>query len=289
MSFITRIAPSPTGMFHLGTARTAYVNYLAARSSNGRFILRIDDTDIDRNKNEYTQIIIDSLDWLSLEPDEIYYQSKRTGVYTDIAEDLVNHKLAKELDNGAVALLWPKNMPASFEDSISGTIPITETNKTQIHEKTILLRGGDKLGQPTYQFCSALDDWLMCVNWIIRGTDHISNTPKQIAIRQAVELIDPCKYNLPKFTHMGLIKYEGKKLSKRDNAASLLWYKEQGYSPAAMLNFLLRLGWSPKGDNKEHKFIDKQRAIKLFANGNLSNKPCTYELHKLEAYRKHYG
>lgn len=284
MPYITRAAPSPTGFIHIGNTRTNYINYLAAKSSGGKFYLRVDDSDTDRNKPEYTQAILDSLDWLGLYPDCVFYQSQRTDLYKYIANKLVEQNKAKVLSNGAVALLWPSEMPDSFEDTISGTIPITNTNKEQIHEKTILLRGGDKLGQPTYQFCSAVDDWQMDINWILRGNDHVSNTPKQIAIWKAWSDLP-----LPKFTHLGLIRYEGKKLSKRDNAASLMSYKEQGYSPAAMLNFLLRLGWNPKGDGKEHRFIDKNRAIALFAEGNLSNKPCTYELHKLEAYNKHYG
>lgn len=184
MPEITRIAPSPTGSLHLGTARTAYTNYLMAKSTGGKFILRIDDTDVERNKDEYTQVILDSLDWLGLEPDEVHYQSQRSDIYAKVAEQLLITNLAKELDNGAIAV---DNciFDEFFTDTISGEISITHTNKEQI-EKTILVRGGEKLGQPTYQFTSIIDDYMLGINHIIRGVDHITNTPKQITIWNAL-------------------------------------------------------------------------------------------------------
>lgn len=282
MTNVTRIAPSPSGSFHLGTARTAYINYLAARSSNGKFILRIDDTNAERSDDKYTQIIFDSLDWLGLEPDEIYYQSKRNFIYDLDLRELENSGCTKTLENGAIALLWPDKMPESWEDTISKTIPITATNREQIDGR-VILRKSD--GAYTYQFASVVDDYSLGVNWIIRGVDHIQNTPKQIAIWKS-------RYwakEIPRFTHMGLIYCDKKKLSKRDNAASLLWYREQGYCPEAVLNFILRLGWSPKGDNKEHSFISKERAIELFSNGNLSNRPANYDIAKLDNLQKHHG
>lgn len=299
----TRFAPSPTGLFHLGSARTAYINYLAAKSSGGEFILRIDDTDVERNRKEYTDIIFKSLDWLGLEPDNVYYQSERTNLYVGEAKALLNKNKAKVLDNGAITIMLPNNLPKIFKDTISGDIPITETNHAQIHEKVILLRGESydketgktdrsKLGFPTYQFSSVVDDYFMHIDWIIRGVDHITNTPKQIAIWCALNEIYGfinCPKPLPLFTHLGLIFKDKKKLSKRDGAASLLWYQEQGYTPEAMLNWMLRLGWSPKGDDgKETKYISKKEAIDLFSKGNLKNSPCNYDLAKLDFFNKFY-
>lgn len=186
---ITRIAPSPTGMFHLGTARTAYFNWLAVRASGGKFILRIDDTDVERNKDEYIQVILDSLEWLGLDYDEIYYQSKRTDIYLETAARLLQENKAFEAENGAIILKYADTLwlnQSSFYDSIAGEIPITDTNREQIKDKLVLVRGGDKIGQPTYQFCSVVDDFNMNITQIIRGVDHIMNTPKQIAIWNAL-------------------------------------------------------------------------------------------------------
>jgi glutamyl-tRNA synthetase len=316
--FTTRIAPSPTGMFHLGTARTAYFNYLAAKATGGKFILRIDDTDVERNRQEYVQIILNSLEWLGLIPDKTYYQSFRIPLYREQAGALVRLGKAKELDNGAIALILSDNLPEYFTDTLAGTILITETNKAQI-EKIILLRGmpesnrkpalrrkeiktgivEHKLGipeetkerifhSPTYQFASIVDDYFMGVNWIIRGVDHITNTPKQIAIWQQlraiteIEEVDVCM--LPQFTHIGLIYKDKKKLSKRDNAASLLWYKEQGYSPETILNFILRMGWgSPLDDNKP---ISKEQAVDMFMKGSMRAAPAGYDEAKLNWYHR---
>lgn len=313
--FITRIAPSPTGMFHLGTARTAYFNYLAAKASRGTFILRIDDTDVERNKTEYTKIIIDSLDWLGLVPDKIYYQSERIKLYQSEAKGLLQKGKAIELDNGAIALLCPKELPRSFNDTISGQINITDTNREQIHGKLIMLRGAKKsedgkwdnssLGLPTYQFASALDDYLLDINWIIRGNDHITNTPKQIAVWQSLNETYgevQCPKPSPQFTHLGMITItdpetnKPKKLSKRDGAASLLWYKEQGYTSEAMLDWMLRLGWSlsvPRGATEEqiqraNQPITKTQAIELIFNGRMKNSPCAYSIDKLNSLQKEY-
>ena len=300
--FTTRIAPSPTGAMHLGTVRTAYFNYLAAKASGGKFILRIDDTDIERNRDEYIDIILNSLDWLRLEPDEIYKQSNRIGLYQKHAFALVKTGKAKELDNGAIALTPSTNLPEYFTDTLAGNISITETNKEQI-AKIILLRGAklskledgteyeDMKGfqQPTYQFASVVDDYFMDINWIIRGVDHITNTPKQIAIWNAIaeeywEVGAQIPNSLPKFTHVGLIYKDKKKLSKRDNAASLMWYREQGYSPDTILNFILRMGWgSPLDDNKP---ISKEQAIDMFLKGSMRPSPAGYDENKLNWYHR---
>lgn len=300
-SIITRIAPSPTGLFHLGTARTAYFNYLAAKSNNGKFILRIDDTDTIRNKQEYTDIIFQALDWLGLEPDEVQYQSKRTKLYIAEAKALQNRGKAIELDNGALALLCPYDLPKQFNDTISGAISITQTNRDQIDRKTILLRGEnadnkDNKGLPTYQFASTVDDYFMGITWIIRGVDHITNTPKQIAIWQSLNEIYGqvnCPKELPKFTHLGLLMYNGKKLSKRDGAANLLDYREKGYKPEAMLDWMLRLGWAantPRGQSSKQTdtlgYFTKERALEWFNNGKMKSSACNYDINKLDGAQK---
>jgi glutamyl-tRNA synthetase len=184
---ITRFAPSPTGLFHIGGVRTAYLNYLEARSTSGLFILRIDDTDLERNKTEYTQVILDSMEWLGLDYDEIHFQSNRTEKYKEVAHWLLEQKKAFEADNGAIILHDFLSAPEHFWDTIAGNVAITQTNREQITNKIVLLRGGDKLGQPTYQFASVVDDYELGIEHIIRGLDHLSNTPKQLAIWQNLE------------------------------------------------------------------------------------------------------
>lgn len=293
MKYITRIAPSPTGCFHLGTARTALFNYLAARASGGKFILRIDDTDVERNKQEYTDIILESLDWLGLEYDEIHYQSKRTEIYLEAARRLCDAGKAFSGSTSAAILLKPPcSLPKSFLDTVAGEILITETNRKQIEggaigdktsNGTVLIREN---GMATYQFASVVDDYYLGVNYIIRGVDHITNTPKQIAIWNSFY---PSSYklseiDLPQFAHIGLINKDKKKLSKRDNAASLLWYRDNGYSPDAILNFILRMGWGSKLDT--NKALTKQQAIDMFLNGRMRAAPSNFDESKLKYYQK---
>lgn len=290
--FITRIAPSPTGDMHLGTARTAYFNWLAARASGGRFILRIDDTDTERNKDECTRVILETMDWLGLDYDQLEYQSKRTELYQaelKLLMETTPHRL-EILDNGALALKWHDWMARKWEDALAGAIHITDTNIEQIDKRLILARGGDKLGQVTYQFATVVDDWHMGVNHIIRGVDHITNTAKQVAIWEAINSVGERHGKvLPLFTHLGLITKDKKKLSKRDGAASMLKYKEAGVNPAALLNFMLRMGWGPKEDNKANSIIDKEKAVKMFlTEGRMRASPAGFDQAKLDWFIKVY-
>jgi glutamyl-tRNA synthetase len=290
---IVRVAPAPSGAMHIGTCRTAYFNWLEARANKGIFILRIDDTNQDKIDSKWTQLILDSLEWLGILPDKIFYQSKRIGLYQAEAKGLLSKNKAKELENGAIALRYPNSMPKSFMDNISGNISITETNKEQIHERLILLRGGENLGNPTYQFASAIDDYFMDITNVIRGVDHITNTPKQIAVWCALnEIYGPvmCPKAYPQWTHLGLIYKDKKKLSKRDNAASLIWYKDQGYTPEMILNFILKLGWAHKDGeyDKKYPLITKEHAIEVFHQGTLKNSACNYDQMKLEWYKRKY-
>jgi glutamyl/glutaminyl-tRNA synthetase len=286
MKYNTRIAPSPTGMMHVGTARTALFNYICARATGGRFILRIDDTDQERNQEKAIQPIYEGLKWLGLDWDHTFRQSERK--YDHVARALLAAGYAVELDNGAIALRGDIGLPGFWIDDIAGNIPITKTNIEQIDRKLILTRGGDKLGMPTYQFCSVVDDFDFDVNYIIRGVDHTTNTPKQIAIWLALSKIREEK-PFPKFAHIGLIFKDKKKMSKRDGAASLLDYRDKGYVPDALFNFLLRLGWGPSIDNKANSILTREAAIAMFlTSGNMRNSNCNFDVAKLEWNNKVY-
>lgn len=282
MPYITRIAPSPTGMMHVGTARTALFNWIVARATGGRFILRIDDTDGERNQEEAVRPIYEGLTWLGLNWDETFRQSERRKRYDDVLFQLSLDGHTVRLDNGAIALCWRDYMPVNWMDSIAGNIPITKTNIDQIDGKLILARGGDRLGQPTYQYCSVVDDFDYGVNYIIRGVDHTTNTAKQVALWAALEQSFGA-IGLPKFTHVGLIFKDKKKMSKRDGAASLLDYRDKGYDPDAFFNFLVRLGWGPKEDNKANSILDRDTLIGLFLeHGSMRNSNCNFDTAKLD-------
>lgn len=293
MPYVTRIAPSPTGMFHLGTARTAYFNYLAAKASDGKMYLRIDDTDAARNDDKFTQIIFDSLNWLGISGSLAFNQSDKFQVdgYKQWAEWLIDSGWATRLPDEAIAFIIKDDLPDSWFDLLAGTVKITD-NDLKLIDGMILIRSN---GTPTYNFASMVDDKLYGVNLIIRGTDHISNTAKQIAIKTAMEDCDMDSYTNIEFAHVGLIMVnkDGKrvKLSKRDDAASLLSFRDAGVHPDAMLNFLLRMGWSPSDANydRDHPIITKDDAIKLFFDGGkLRNSPALFDPAKLAFYDKKY-
>lgn len=274
----TRIAPSPTGNMHLGTIRTAYFNWLAARSTGGRFILRIDDTDMERSDSSYTDVILETMDWLSLDYDELVYQSKRFDIYREATNKLIQNNQAIELDNGAIALLT-NMIPDEWTDRAFGKLIVSDREK-ELSSGLILIKAD---GSPTYNFASVVDDAALGINFIIRGQDHIQNTTKQISLFRNLDA------DIPEFAHVGLIHHKKKKLSKRDDAASVLFYRDAGYDPDAVLNFLIRLGWGPKNEGKEHKVIDRDFALKIFLEeGNLSSKPSNMDLNMLEAYDRKY-
>ena len=286
MKYNTRFAPSPTGDLHLGNLRTGYFNWLTARASGGNFILRIDDTDIERSKPEHTQIILDTFDWLGLDYDEIFYQSQRFDRYNSMARALVSLKAAKELSNGAIALTDKvlDVLPNKWHDEIVGDVEITDKVVEQI--KGLILIKGD--GSPTYNWSCVIDDHDFGINYICRGSDHISNTPKQLACYYALAGIG-AENILPKFAHIGLIHHQKKKLSKRDGAASVLYYKEQGYDPEAVLNFMLRLGWGPTVDDKTTKMISRDRAVELFVDGgSMRASSANMDLNMLESFDRKY-
>jgi glutamyl/glutaminyl-tRNA synthetase len=275
-SYRTRIAPSPTGVMHIGTARTALFNWLAARATGGRFILRIDDTDDARNDPAHVQVIKDSLDWLGLDYDSVIHQSCGASRLLAVAQAnlLVDVGLATVLDNGAVALNWHPDMPTSWVDTVSGDHTITQDSIDKTITGTILIRGGDNVGKPTYHWNSVCDDHAMGINYIIRGNDHITNTDRQVAMWWALnQVTDP--QPLPKFAHVSLIFKDKKKLSKRDGAASLLHYRDAGYHPNAIFGFLLGQGWGRSDGNTKH-LMTRDDALAMFLDGgNFTSKVST--------------
>jgi len=282
----TRIAPSPTGFMHVGTGRTALHNWLAARATGGQFILRIDDTDAERNNEAAVAPILEGLRWLGLDWDEFHRQSERMHLYKAQAELMLDQGLAVEADNGAILLKLQQDLPRSWHDMIAGDISISDRDLEMI-DGLVLVRGEDKGGQATYQFASIYDDYVMGVNCIIRGTDHIANTAKQAAIWHSLNKVVPNRIarGLPQFAHVGLIFKDKKKMSKRDGAASLLDYRDRGFHPDALFNFLLRMGWGPKEDTKENSLLTRERALELFlAAGNLKSSQANFDEAKLLSY-----
>jgi glutamyl/glutaminyl-tRNA synthetase len=259
--FITRIAPSPTGYFHLGTARTAYFNWLAARASGGRFLLRIDDTDRLRNNDAFLDVIYQALDYLGLDYDQTFKQSDRADRHLQVAQDLLKQGRAVARD-GAIFLDHPLDKSPSFQyftDDAVGKVAVTQADHDFVRNMVLIKSDGT----PTYHFASVVDDIDHGVNYVLRGADHISNTVKQAALYLALGA------PLPRYGHVGLLHDHatGKKLSKSTGAPSLLDYKTQDIDPDAMCNFLLRLGWGPKVDDKSTAVLPRARALDLFLAG----------------------
>jgi glutamyl-tRNA synthetase len=236
-------------MFHIGSARTALFNWLYARHTGGTFILRIEDTDAARNKPEYVQVIFEAMHWLGLNWDEgpqpdgtvkgdkgPYFQSQRAAIYKGYVDRLLSEGKAYEFE-GAVKFRTPKT-PITVPDLICGNIQFDRTN-----EPDLVIQRKD--GTPVFHLVNVVDDIEMAVTHVIRGEDHLSNTQKHLALIEAIGA------KAPHYAHIPLIlNPNGSKMSKRDAGASILEYKEQGYIPAALRNYLCLLGWSPK-DNRE--------------------------------------
>jgi glutamyl-tRNA synthetase len=265
-----RFAPSPTGYLHIGSARTALFNWLYARNQDGKFILRIEDTDKERSDSKYLDEILLSLKWLGLDWDEdVYYQSKRFDIYKKSADKLISEDKAyyEETEKGrAIRLRIPKDYIITFYDMIRDKIDVNSNTLDDF----VLIKSD---GSPTYNFACVIDDADMGITHIIRGDDHIANTPKQILIYQALG-IKP-----PKFAHIPLILGEDKsRMSKRHGATSIMEYKEKGYFPEAIVNFISLMGWSPK-DNREKLNLDQ--IIKLFSLKSIVKTGAVFNIKKL--------
>lgn len=308
---ITRFAPSPTGYLHIGGLRTALYCYLYARKEGGKFLLRIEDTDLKRNSKEATQAIIKAFKWCGLDYDgEVVYQSNRLELYKQYIQKLLDEDKAyycymskEELDElrktqearkerpkydlryrdfkgtppsgikPVVRIKAPLSGEICFNDGIKGEMSFKVED---ILDDFIIARSD---GTPTYNFTVVVDDALMKITDVIRGDDHLSNTPKQIVLYEALG------FEIPKFFHLAMIHAEdGKKLSKRHGATDVMEYKAMGILPEALLNFLVRLGWSHNDD----EIFSLSELEKLFDPHHISKSASSYNFKKLEWLNAHY-
>ncbi|MFH1775998.1 MAG: glutamate--tRNA ligase [Candidatus Omnitrophota bacterium] len=260
-----RFAPSPTGHLHIGGIRTALFNWLFARHHQGTFILRIEDTDKKRSRKKYIDDIIESLRWLRLNWDEgPYFQSKRINIYHEYAEYLVGMGKA-EREKKAIIFKIPKQV-IEVADIIHGKIKFDTT----LFKDMVIIKS-DR--QPTYNFACVVDDAKMGITHIIRGDDHISNTPKQILLYQALGL------ELPKFAHVPLILGPDRgRLSKRHGAVNVLTYKKMGFLWEGVVNYLALLGWSP-GNDKEIMKIEE--IIERFSLQRVGKTSAIFDISKM--------
>ncbi|NCS98642.1 glutamate--tRNA ligase [Candidatus Parcubacteria bacterium] len=278
---VTRIAPSPTGVLHVGTARTALFNYLYAKQNNGKFIVRIEDTDKERSTKEFEKDILDSLEWLGLDHDEFYRQSERGEIYRKYIEKLteegkayISKEEAKEEGQRSEVIRFKNpNKEIIFEDLVRGEISFDTTELGDF----IIAKSVD---EPLYHLAVVVDDHEMGVTHIFRGEDGISNTPRQILIQDAIGA------QRPKYAHLPLILGPDKsKLSKRHGATSLNAFREQGYFKEAILNHLAFLGWNP-GDERE--IFSLEELIKDFDIKKVSKGGAVFNIEKLDWFNKHY-
>ena len=308
---VTRFAPSPTGYLHIGGLRTALFSYLWAKKNNGMFLLRIEDTDKARNSKEAADAILKAFEWLGLEHHgEIIYQSQRDEIYASYIQRLLDEGkayrcyMSKEELTELRETQMAKNERTKYDGKyrdFEGTPP--EGSESVIRIKSplsgsIIVKDGVKGnvvfqaedilddfviaradGSPTYNFVVAVDDHLMGVTEVIRGDDHLSNTPKQIVVYEALG------FDVPSFYHVPMIhNAQGKKLSKRDGATDVMAYKEMGYTPEALLNFLVRLGWS-YGDQEIFSMDEMQE---LFNPKDINRSASIYNTEKLDWLSAHY-
>jgi glutamyl-tRNA synthetase len=271
-----RFAPSPTGFLHIGGSRTAVFNWIFARATQGQFILRIEDTDAVRSKPEFVDEILGSLTWLGFHWDELYYQSQRTHLYRQYAETLLSQGKAyveKTEGKGEAVIYKVTPQEIVLNDDIRGRIVFDSA----VIKDQVLIKSD---GTATYNFACVVDDALMNISHVIRGDDHISNTPKQIMLYQALG------FPLPHFAHLPLIMgMDGGRLSKRTGATAISDYRQMGYLPEALVNYLLLLSWNPGGDKE---FVDVEEAIRLFALKDVSKTPATFDIKKLDWMNNQY-
>lgn len=311
---VTRFAPSPTGYLHIGGLRTALYSYLWAKKTNGEFKLRIEDTDQARNSEDAVKAILEAFEWVGMPSDcEIEYQSKRTDIYKKYIDQLLEEGKAyrcymsrEELDalrakqeaaketprydgtwrpeegktlppvpqdiEPVIRIKAPTEGTIEFEDGVKGPMKF---DANQVDDFVIARANG----MPIYNFVVAVDDALMGMTDVLRGDDHLSNTPKQIVVYKALG------FNVPKFYHIPMINNpQGKKLSKRDGAMDVMQYKRDGYLPEALLNFLVRLGWS----NGDQEIFSMDEMLELFDPNNINKSASAYNEEKLNWLNAHY-
>jgi len=266
MTARVRFAPSPTGYLHVGGARTALFNWLYARHTGGKFLLRIEDTDRERSSEEHTKVILDGLTWLGLDWDEaLVFQGGRVQRHQEVADKLLAEGKAY-LDADAIRFRVPAGEIA-WDDAVHGRISFQGEDV-----KDFIILRSDRT--PIYNLAVVVDDLDMRITHVLRGDDHISNTPKQIALYGALGA------PLPVFGHVPMINGpDGKKLSKRHGATAIGDYQHLGILPAAMRNFLALLGWSPGGD-REIMTLDEM--VRLFSFEGIQQKSAIFDMTKLE-------
>lgn len=308
MTIRTRFAPSPTGYLHVGGARTALFSWLFARKHGGAFVLRIEDTDLERSTAESVNAILEGMIWLGLEYDEgPFYQTKRFDRYNEVIDQLLERGLAyrcdcprERLDELREAAMASKQKPrydghcrgrdidsetphvvrfrnpeqgtVAFDDLVRGRVEIANQELDDL-----IIRRSD--GSPTYNLTVVVDDHDMGITDVIRGDDHINNTPRQINIFKAME------WDLPRFAHLPMILGDdGSRLSKRHGAVSVMQYMEEGYLPEALLNYLVRLGWS----HGDQELFSVEEMIRLFDVEDVNKAASSFNTEKLQWLNQHY-
>mgnify|MGYP001589993465 FL=1 len=314
MSIVTRFAPSPTGYLHIGGIRTALFSWAYARKNKGKFILRIEDTDTERSTLEAVEVIKNGMKWLNLDCDgDIIFQTKRFDRYKELIKILINQGDAyycytskEELEelrekqikqgekprydgrwrpednkklpdvpeniNPVIRFKNPKKGEVKWNDLVKGEVVI----KNEELDDLIIARSD---GTPTYNFCVVADDWDMKVSHVIRGDDHINNTPRQINLLKAFNAA------IPKYAHLSMIlASDGQKLSKRHGAASVIQYKDDGYLPEAVINYLARLGWS-HGDDE---IFSMKQLSEWFNFDHITSSAAQFDQEKLDWINSQY-
>jgi glutamyl-tRNA synthetase len=310
MSVRTRFAPSPTGLLHVGGARTALFCYLFARHHGGTFVLRVEDTDRERSTQESVDAILAGMDWLGLDYDEgPFYQTQRFDRYAEVITDLLDRDQAyhcycskerletlREQQMAAgnkprydglcahgvsappndvkpvVRFRNPRDGEVTFADSVRGQVTISNNELDDL----IIARGD---GTPTYNFTVVVDDLDMRITHVVRGDDHINNTPRQINIMRALGAETPVFAHLPM-----ILGPDGQRLSKRHGAVSVMQFKEDGYLPDALLNYLVRLGWS----HGDQEIFSRDEMCSLFDLGAVNRSASTFDMEKLGWLNQHY-
>lgn len=309
MNIKTRFAPSPTGHLHIGGARTALFSWLHARRHGGRFVLRIEDTDRERSTQEYVEAILEGMRWLALDYDEgPYYQTQRMERYQEVLQRLLAEGHAypcycsrERLDALREQQLANKQKPrydglcrdrqgpppgiapvVRFRNPAQGQVMVEDLVRGHVEfdnaelDDLILARSD---GTPTYNFCVVVDDADMAITHVIRGDDHLTNTPRQINILKALGVTPPVYAHVPM-----ILGADGSRLSKRHGAVSVLQYREMGYMPEALINYLVRLGWS----HGDQEIFSREELIRLFDIGKVNKSASTFNPDKLLWLNQHY-
>lgn len=304
----TRFAPSPTGYLHIGGARTALYCWLFARKMQGTFILRIEDTDLERSTPESVQAILEGMSWLDLQHDEgPFYQTERFDRYKAVINDMLaagsayrcycsKERLEKLREEQTLAKVKPRydghcrdlqdeqagSFVVRFKNPLDGVVTFNDqvrgtlTFANQELDDLIIARSD---GTPTYNFTVVVDDWDMNITHVIRGDDHINNTPRQINILTALGATPPLYAHVPM-----ILGSDGKRLSKRHGAVSVMQYREDGYLPQALLNYLVRLGWS----HGDQEIFSRDELVQLFEVTGINRAPAAFNGDKLLWLNHHY-